>query len=380
MKKTVWQQTLILVFLAAAFLAEANSALGDVVVEDSWVTVAPLPKPYSYGILGAAALDGKIYFIGENICARYDIETDKWTEITQPPVYYAWSAVAACQNKIYVIGDLTQVYDPATDTWENRTALPITIYGYQANVVNDKIYVISGGKPAGLSITDPSEATYVYDPTTDSWSTMAPIPTPVDGYASAILDNKIYIIGGGTATGMMENATNIVQIFNPQTNKWTNGTSMPTGVYKAGACSTSGIFAPKRIYVVGGNLYYNTGGILAPTFPGSDLNQVYDPNTGNWSSAAALPESRWLVPLVNVNDTLYAVGGRNASFVTTYVDTQTTWKYTPTGYNPSPSPTPSATDDFTTNLFPIIVIALAVIVAVTIAGVAVHHKRPKKNN
>lgn len=368
--------TIILVLLVAAFLAVAKPAIGDVLVEDSWVTVASLPKPYSYGISGAAALDGKIYFIGEGICECYDPDANAWTTVT-PPTLYTGGAVAACQNKIYVIGDPTQVYDPSTGTWENRTALPSTIIGYKANVVDDKIYVISGGKPAFYTITDPSEATYVYDPETDSWSELAPIPTPVQGYASAVLNNKIYIIGGGTATSMLENATNIVQIFDTETNRWTNDTPIPTGVYDAGACSTSGLFAPKRIYVVGGNLYYNTGGILAPTLPGSSLNQVYDLETGTWSSAAALPESRWLVSLVNVNDTLYAVGGRNASFVTTYANTQATEKYLPAGYNAHPTPTPPPADNFTANLLPIVVIV--VIVTVAIVSLAVYHKKPKKN-
>jgi len=63
----------------------------------------------------------------------------------------------------------------------------------QANVVNNKIYVISGTLPSG-SI---SNATEVYDPSSDSWSTTAPIPTPVGLYASAAVNDKIYIEGGG---------------------------------------------------------------------------------------------------------------------------------------------------------------------------------------
>ena len=376
--RKIFALLLVLLVLAAAFLAGAKPAFGDELVEDSWVPVAPLrvtPSPYSFAF-GAVALDGQIYFIGEGICERYDPEANNWTTVTPPPANNGGGAVAACQNKIYVIGDPTLVYDPATDTWESRSALPITIIGYQANVVDGKIYVISGGKPAFYSITDPSGANYVYDPETDAWSEMAPIPTPVDGYASAVIDNKIYIIGGGTATGMLENATNIVQIFDPETNKWTNGTSMPTGVYKAGACSTSGLFAPKRIYVVGGNLYYNTGGILEPYafWSGSNLNQVYDPNTGDWSTETFLPDSRWRPSLVNVIDTLYVVGGVSGIFADGgIIHVQACWKYIPTGYSETPIPNPTAEP------FPTAPVLAASIIAIVVgAGLLVYHKKRKR--
>jgi hypothetical protein len=183
MRKTVLAVTVILVFLVAAFLAGANPASGGAVVEDSWTTVAPLPVSYS-GFIGAAAVDGEIYFIGYDLCERYDPGTNTWASIAPLPIYTG-SAVVVCQNKIYVIGgDPTQVYDPATDTWENRTSIPRTIYRQQANVVDDKIYVIFGQQPSPLSIINPSDVNYVYDSATDSWSTMASIPTPVEGYAS----------------------------------------------------------------------------------------------------------------------------------------------------------------------------------------------------
>jgi N-acetylneuraminic acid mutarotase len=280
-------------------------------------------------------------------------------------------------------GDPTQVYDPATGTWENKTAIPLTIFGYKANVVDDKIYVISGGKPTVIGAVVTSATSYVYDPATDSWLELAPIPTPVQAYASAVLDSKIYIIGGGTSE-LTSNASDLVQIYDIKTNQWINGTSIPTGVYGAGACATSGHFAPKRIYVVGGNLKYSGGGTSADLNPkGTNLNQVYDLETGTWSSAASLPDSRWFLSLVNINDALYAVGGVNASYLLTSINIQATAKYIPAGYDasllpaPSPSPTP-APSEFTANL-PIILGTTVIIVIAATAGLAVYHKKHKKN-
>jgi len=369
MTKTV--ALLVLLILAAAILTQANQAFGGEVVEDSWVTVAPLPEPYYSNIWGAVAVNGKIYSVGDGVCECYDPDANNWTAVNPPPISSDRRAVVACQNKIYVIGDPTQVYDLATDTWENRTAMPLWIYGYQANVVNDKIYVISGGKPSFYSDTAASEVNYVYDPATDSWSQLAPIPIPVAGYASAVLDNKIYIIGGGTATTMVENATNIVQIYDPKKNQWTNGTPMPTGVYLAGACSTSGLYAPKRIYVVGGNLRYNFGGVLASylCWTGSNLTQVYAPASGNWSTGAFLPISQLRSSLVNVNDTLYVVGGAS----------QACWKYIPVGYSETPIPTPEPLPESLGIIIAVsVIIATLALVVVILAKLLVYYKKRKR--
>lgn len=374
MRKAALVVTVSLALLAVGFLTGANPAFGGAVVEDSWLTVAPLPM--SYDVLGAAAVDGQIYVIGYDVCERYDLGTNTWSSIARLPIYTG-STVVACQNKIYVIGGApTQVYDPAIDTWENRTSIPATIYRQQANVVDDKIYVIFGQQPSPLSIINPSDVNYVYDPAADSWSEMTPIPTPVEGYASAVLDNNLYIIGGGTGTSTPNNATNIVQIFDPETNQWTNGNPIPTGVYKATACSTSGLIAPKRIYVVGGSLRYDGGGLSVETSAqtATNLTQVYDPATGSWSLATSIPESRRSFSLINVNDALYAVGGVNGNGAIE--------RYIPIGYDesmlptPSPSPTPLP-DGYAASL--LIVLSVVVIVIVATAGLAVYHKKLKKN-
>ncbi len=208
-----------------------------------------------------------------------------------------------------------------------------------------------GGATFVQGIIFTSATNYVYAPTNDSWSTMAPIPVPVEGYASAVLDGKIYVIGGGTQTSTPIDASDPVQIFDPETNRWSNGTSIPVGVSGADACTTSGFLAPKRIYVVGGTTTVS-GGWLSMDFEDyykTDLNQVYDPETGNWSTAASIPDKRWSLSLVNVNDLLYVVGGQNGSdegitwtergnwtelmqrFASTKA--QSTWQYTPIGYN-----------------------------------------------
>jgi len=379
---------LLLFIIANLCIVAVKPAYGDSVADNSWASVSSIPTNAnasmgilpSFGNIGTVALDGELYcFGGINqhekagsyvwyaINEKYSIETGNWNTIA--PV--DGGAVVACHNKIYSISTRIQEYNPSTDTWSNKTSMPQSLVEVKANVVDDKIYVISGAN-AYLGI---SNVTYVYDSTLDSWSAMAPIPTPVEGYASAVLDGKIYIIGGAAISPNYSNwVVNLVQIFDPKTNQWTVGPPLPTGVYAAGACATSGLLAPERIYVVGGNPWYlpwQTSGVMNPQ--GTTLNQVYDPATGNWSLGASLPEPRWHCSLVNINDTLFVVGGENGPADTALFSNPEKvvleiGRYIPRGYEMDLLPTVSPPTSTVTHagnsfiLFPIASTAVLVVV------------------
>jgi N-acetylneuraminic acid mutarotase len=294
----------------------------------SWTTLAPLPETTS-DITGAAAVDGKIYCIGANMTLCYDTETNNWIKLTPSPIANNWGAVVACQNKIYLIGGSlecpTSVYDPVTDMWENGAAVPSTRIGPEANAVDGKIYVTGGSIPSALGTINPSGSNDVYDTETDSWSKMAPVPVPVAKCTSAVLDDKIYIISGIRRSAHDSHMTSLVQVFDPATNQWTNITSIPTAVIYAGACATTGVYAPKRIYVLGGQTYYYYRAYLQ----GNDFNQMYDPETDAWTNATALPTPRNGFDAVVINDEIYVIGGNDADNYLTANE-----KFTPDGYIP----------------------------------------------
>jgi N-acetylneuraminic acid mutarotase len=314
-KKTV---TVALILILSVSLSSFSIPLISS-AEDSWEIMADVPT----GRLGpgVAAVNGKIYVIGGmnqygelNINEEYDPANDSWTTKTRMPTARNAFAIAVYDNKIYCIGGggdfgleevtgITEVYDPLTDTWETKAPMPTARQFMDANVADGKIYVIGGSKPVNFNapsyVPNISE---VYDPETNTWSTSIAPPVQVSNYASAVCDSKIYIF-----------SEHLTQTFDPQTNSWSNGTSMPNPGWGAAAGATTGDFAAKRIYVLGGN----------PTF---NFNQIYDPETDSWTMGAHMPTNRYGLGVAVIDDVVYAIAGPGADAMVANE------RYTPAGY------------------------------------------------
>jgi len=330
--------------------------------EDSWTTMAELPTARSG--LGVAVANGKIYAIGGqngdgvlNTTEEYDPVTNEWTSKTSMPTARSDFGIAVYQNKIYVIGGTTgpgetwgsslitgatEVYDPETDTWQTKTSMPTPRQGLEANVVTDRIYLIGGVRYVGGYIHPGFDENEVYDPATDSWITKAPLPTAVWGYSSSVVDNKIYLIGGGNKTSDGTFPVTLNQIYTPSTNTWNLAQDVPTGLWHAAAGATTDVFAPKRIYVLGGS-YYDVA---------YNLTQTYDPEVDAWTTGTPMPTPRWSLGVAVIDDELYAIGGKTEGDDYSVVNE----KYTPIGYIPE---FPSWT--------PLLITLIALVVIVTIS-------------
>ncbi|HKR72701.1 MAG TPA: kelch repeat-containing protein, partial [Candidatus Nitrosocosmicus sp.] len=76
------------------------------------------------------------------------------------------------------------------------------------------------------------------------WITGAPIPTPRSEIAGAVLNDKIYIVGGFDDSGR---STPTVEMYDPVTDKWTQSSPLPQPLDHTAAASYNG-----KLYVVGG--------------------------------------------------------------------------------------------------------------------------------
>jgi N-acetylneuraminic acid mutarotase len=281
-----------------------------------WTTMSPMLT--ARGGFGVAVVDGKIYAIGGltgddlpvSITEEYNPQTNQWTSKTPMPTPRSGFAITVYQNKIYVIGGSVgygyignnEVYDPLSNTWETKTSMPTPRADLCANVVNDKIYLIGGKKYSSTTpFFNETNINEVYDLTNDSWSTKTPVPTAVQGYASAVFNSKIYVMGGSLETLSLEKTllTGATQVFDQQNNSWSLAANLPQAVSYGAAGITEGYMAPARIYYIGG---YSVG-----KFTGQA--QAYNSENNSWSIAETMPTSRAYLGIAVVNDVLYAIGG-----------------------------------------------------------------------
>jgi len=299
--------------------------------EDSWTTMEPMPTARSNH--SVAVVGEKIYAIGGgdsswlNCTEEYNTSTDTWTIKAAMPTKRSGLSAAVYQEKIYVIGGWgpsptigitgkNEVYDPASNTWETKTPMPTARTDVLANQVNGKIYVMAGKNFTEHAWPVLCNQTEIYDPLTDSWTTGAAMPdfqgigpeiaSKSENVASAVLDNKVYVIVGKT-----------LHIYDTEADVWSYGADLPSSLTAPAACATTGSFAPKRLHAVGLGSHY-----------------VYDPDTDEWTSATPVPDSRYWVELGVVDDMLYAIGGGNDDGEYGYESVNYNEQYIPVGYIP----------------------------------------------
>ena len=157
-------------------------------------------------------------------------------------------------------------YNTATNIWSPIASLPEGRAVFASALVGDNIYVVGGQDNFGAF----QSTVFRYDINANTWSTVAPIPA-VFGWNKAVAYNGLIYVAGGF-DGLSVSSS--IFVYNISTNTWTTATSMPAP--RAGGAYS--IVGNKIIYVGGADisLIYNT------VFVGTI--DVADPNIITWST------------------------------------------------------------------------------------------------
>ena len=176
---------------------------------DSWKSLAPLPT--KRGAAVAVEVGGKIYVIG-----------GATTVADSKDPYFTFFGPS-------LVLTTNEVFDPATNKWESRRPMSVARNHAYAAAVNGKIYVIGGrtGHAFILSATN-TDVVEEYSPVNDMWS--APkerMPTPRSGGAWGTDGRRIYVAGGEVTTKELVGAFRAVEAYEPATNSWISLPPMP---------------------------------------------------------------------------------------------------------------------------------------------------------
>ena len=120
----------------------------------------------------------------------------------------------------------TYEYDPDLHRWSNKTPLPTARRAHAAAVINGKIHLVGGAHRKLFKLVN-TDAHEVYDPTTDSWETLPPLPTPRDHLTVTEANGKLFVIGGRIDVNYHNNL-NSNESYDPKTKKWTQHTPLTT--------------------------------------------------------------------------------------------------------------------------------------------------------
>lgn len=191
---------------------------------------------------------------------EYDPSTDTWTKKTDIPTPRQAASGCVINGKIYVIGGVSgaftpvthftvEVYDPVSDTWTEKTPMPTARVNHASVAFDGKIYVIGGH--IGWDDAELYNTIEVYDPETDEWTTQVPPQSgeffPRWGLSACTLNGKIYAIGGSNAVTRPVTSLKTVQEYDPIANTWKNKSNMPTARFFASIALVN-----ERIYMIGG--------------------------------------------------------------------------------------------------------------------------------
>ncbi|MFZ6027010.1 MAG: Kelch repeat-containing protein [Chloroflexota bacterium] len=174
-------------------------------------------------------------------------------------------------------------------SWETMAPLPSArVFNAVVADTNGYVYVIGGTSDAGAST--PTNTNFRYNTSTNTWDTMAPVPTAIDSIDGIAIGNKIYIPGGATTASTF--------VYDISANTWS--TIAANGGYTARS--------QYQVVAIGSDLYV-LGGIVASASASTTEVWVLDTVTGTWSAGVPMQRSRTSFSAAAKDGVIYVAGG-----------------------------------------------------------------------
>lgn len=166
----------------------------------------------------------KVYIIGGEddmdrpltAVEKFDCRLRQWTKAADMLTGLSDPLVHSCTGNIYVFGGIsdgdqtscqTQMYDPVWDQWSFKADMPEPCRLGAGAVVNDRIYVVGGY----------NQACMCYAPATDAW-TLLTRPRERHGNAPAVVWRGRILLAGGDVNS--SEITTVVEEYDTQQDKW----------------------------------------------------------------------------------------------------------------------------------------------------------------
>ena len=269
-----------------------------------WKQLASLPEGYYSG--EAVTLNKKIYFVaGRNDTSvtpyffKFLPKKNRWIKLADIPNPTINLALAAINGKIYAIGgdrfkNTNREYNPKTNTWKIVEPMPTARQHIDCGVYGNNIYII-GGLTSWQNITTKNES---YDTQTNTWSEKAAIPSLRNNAAVVTLDSLIYVIGGAGTKENIWGDILTVETYNVNSDKWVQKNDLPQLLFKPGS-----VVVDNEIIILGGQTSINGREDC------SNKVFIYKPENESWVETTPLPAKNVFFGCTSIGNKLYVIGG-----------------------------------------------------------------------
>ena len=224
----------------------------------------------------------------------YDPASDTWTPIASlPGGGLTHAGIATDGTNIFIVGGYPKdaagtgevhgttkawKYTPPTNRYDSLPDLPAARGSGQLEYLNGQLHYFGGTDVNWRDVTNH----YVLDVKggATAWREAAPLPQPRNHFGSAVVNGRIYAIGGQIGQEEGEVTQRDVYAYDPSTNAWTPRAPLPAArSHIAGSTFVLG----GRIIVAGGEYAW-----------GNHASEVsaYDPVTNTWMAWPHLPAKR----------------------------------------------------------------------------------------
>ena len=216
------------------------------------------------------------------------------------PTVFSFKKAIVIGVVVFILS-LRQIETFADQDWELKTQLPTERVIFATAVVGNKIYLIGGTLYQNKAVRGPYGISTVeaYDTQTNTWQRVADMPTPRHGAKAAVVNNTIFVFGGwnGPQNHALRKYPVSVEAYNPRTDTWIPKQDMPVSRVEFGIGVVDG-----KIYIIGGAM--RSGGERMGRV------DVYNPATDTWVKGREMPTPREALGVEVVDNRIYAIGGR----------------------------------------------------------------------
>ncbi|XP_060114217.1 kelch-like protein 31 [Heteronotia binoei] len=215
-----------------------------------------------------------------NVC-RYDPRFKTWLHLASMSHKRTHFSLSAFNGHLYAVGGRNakgalvsvECYVPSTNSWHAKANMELSRCCHASVVIGGKILTTGGYVNNAYSRTVCS-----YNPAADIWQDCSWLSSPRGWHCAATLGDYAYVLGGSQLGPRGERVDVIpVERYNPMTNQWSCMAPLPIGLSMAGVATLGG-----QILLAGG---WNESG---KKYQKSVL--AYNPDLNEWTEEGELLE------------------------------------------------------------------------------------------